>query len=151
MQHALEVAAELRHAGCSDDVVAIGVLHDVLETTGTDASELSERFGKHVALLVEAVSEDDSIENYEERKGALRAQVARARREAAIVFAADKISRVRELPSRVDRGLPPEDAARKLEHYRESLVMLQRRLGRTHPLVDQLRSELERLEAGASA
>ena len=32
VQHALEVAAELRHAGCPDEVVASGVLHDVLET-----------------------------------------------------------------------------------------------------------------------
>lgn len=151
VQHALEVAAELRHAGCGDEVVAGGVLHDVLETTGTEASELSERFGKHVARLVEAVSEDASIDDYEERKGALRAQVGRAHREAAIVFAADKLSRVRELPSRLDRGLPPDDARRKLDHYRASLVMLQRRLGRTHPLVAQLTSELERTEAGVRA
>lgn len=151
VQHPLEVAAELRHAGCPDEVVACGVLHDVLETTDTDVSELAERFGRHVALLVQAVSEDASIDDREERKAALRAQVARARREAAIVFAADKVSRVRELPSRVDRGLSPEDAQRKLEHYRASLVMLQRRLGRTHPLVTQLRAELERVNAGVSA
>ena len=148
VQHPLEVAAELRHAGCPDEVVASGVLHDVLETTDTDVDELAERFGKHVARLVQAVSEDASIEDGEERKAALRAQVARARREAAIVFAADKVSRVRELPSRVDRGLSPDDARRKLDHYRASLVMLQRRLGRAHPLVQQLGVELDRVEAG---
>jgi (p)ppGpp synthase/HD superfamily hydrolase len=151
VQHPLEVAAELRHASCPDEVVASGVLHDVLETTDTDVSELAERFGKHVARLVEAVSEDASIEDYDERKAALRAQVARARREAAIVNAADKVSRVRELPSRVDRGLSPEDPRRKVDHYQASLVMLQRRLGRTHPLVGQLRAELERGDAGVRA
>jgi len=151
VQHALEVAAELRHAGCPDEVVASGVLHDVLETTATEASELSERFGAHVARLVEAVSEDASIEDYEERKAGLRAQVARAHREAAIVFAADKLARVRELPARLEGELSPEDAARKLEHYRASLVMLQRRLGRTQPLVAQLAAELERTEAVARA
>jgi (p)ppGpp synthase/HD superfamily hydrolase len=148
VQHPLEVAAELRHAGCPDEVVASGVLHDVLEATETDVSELAERFGKHVARLVQAVSEDLSIEDYEDRKDALRAQVARARREAAIVFAADKVSRVRELPSRIDRGLSPDDARRKLDHYQASLVMLQRRLGRAHPLVKQLGVELERVDAG---
>ena len=151
VQHPLEVAAELRHAGCSDEVVAGGVLHDVLETTDTDASELAERFGKHVARLVEAVSEDASIDDREERKAALRAQVARARKDAAIVFAADKVSRVRELPSRLDRGLSPDDARRKLDHYRASLVMLQGRLGRSHPLVQQLAAELERHDAGLRA
>ena len=67
------------------------------------------------------------------------------------MFAADKLSRVRELPSRLGRELSPEDARRKLDHYRASLVMLQRRLGRTHPLVAQLSSELERTEAGVEA
>ena len=42
--------------------------------------------------------------------GPARAQVARARREAAIVFAADKISRVRELPSRLELRLSRDHA-----------------------------------------
>ena len=146
VQHPLEVAAELRHAGFPDEVVASGVLHDVLETTDTDASELVERFGKHVARLVEAVSEEMSIEDYDERKAALRAQVARARREAAIVFAADKISRVRELRYLVAGGLDRAQVATKLERYRRSLEMLAGVLpgGR---LVELLRFELESFDA----
>src|SRR5262245_12769849 len=144
--HPLAAAAELRRAGCPDEVVASGVLHELLETTETEAGELEKRFGASVTRIVQAVTENPAIEDHEERKGALRAQVARAPRDAALVFAADKLARVRELPSRLERGMSQEDARRKLDHYRASLVMLQRRLGRTHPFVERLRSELEFLD-----
>ena len=44
VQHPLEVASLLSVAGYQDDVVASGVLHDVLEKTDTDAIELEARF-----------------------------------------------------------------------------------------------------------
>src|SRR3954463_8418840 len=76
--HPVEVACLLHEAGYSDEVVAAGVLHDVLEDTEVTRGELEERFGPRVAELVAAVSEDPSIEDPAERKAALRAQVAAA-------------------------------------------------------------------------
>jgi (p)ppGpp synthase/HD superfamily hydrolase len=145
VKHPLEVASLLSAAGYPDQIVASGVLHDVLESTDTPANELAFRFGPRVAELVKAVSEDESIEDRGERKAALREQVARGPLEAAAVFAADKISRARELRSKLGAGLPPDQAAAKLDHYRASLAMLQWRLGRRHPLVEQLRLELDQL------
>jgi (p)ppGpp synthase/HD superfamily hydrolase len=144
VQHPLEVALLLSLAGYEDDVVASGVLHDVLENTDTDGVELKERFGQTVAALVHAVSEDDSITHDRARKSALRGQVARSSTNAAAIFAADKVSKVRELRSRLSCGLPAE-ADLKLDHYRASLAMLEQRLGGRHPLVQQLRFELEML------
>jgi (p)ppGpp synthase/HD superfamily hydrolase len=143
--HPLEVASLLSAAGYPDEVIASGVLHDVLESTETPANELKQRFGPRVAELVRAVSEDDSITDRRERKAALREQVARGPLEAAAVFAADKVSRARVLRSQLGAGLSPEAAAPKLDHYRASLAMVQWRLGRRHRLVEQLRAELERL------
>jgi (p)ppGpp synthase/HD superfamily hydrolase len=143
--HPLEVASLLSAAGYADEVVASGVLHDVLESTDTQANELERRFGPAVAALVRWVSEDDSIADRTERKAALREQVARGPLEAAAIFAADKISRAREVRSRLGAGLSPDQAAPKLDHYHASLAMLQWRLGRRHRLVEQLRHELERL------
>jgi (p)ppGpp synthase/HD superfamily hydrolase len=80
-------------------VVAAGVLHDVLEKTAVTTRELDARFGAAVAGLVRAVTEDKRIEGYEARKGALRQQVAAAGPEALMLFAADKVSKVRELRS----------------------------------------------------
>ena len=125
------------------------MLHDVLENTHTPSGELEERFGRRVAELVRAVSEDDSIADRGERKAALREQVARGPLEAAAIFAADKVSRARVLASQLAAGLPEAEAARKLDHYRASLAMLQWRLGRRHRLVEQLRTELSVSERAA--
>lgn len=143
--HPIEVASLLYEAGYPDDVIAAGVLHDVIENTETKPGELTERFGSKVALLVTAVTENPAIEDVAQRKAALRFQVARAGENAAAVFAADKISRSRELRLRAGRG-PLDRADRgKLEHYRASLDMLAGLIP-GHQLVAQLRSELDAVE-----
>src|SRR4051812_19254839 len=95
--HPVEVACLLHEAGYSDEVVAAGVLHDVLENTDVELPELEQAFGAEVAMLVAAVSDDPSITDKAERKAALRDQVAHAGEEAAAIFAADKVSKAREL------------------------------------------------------
>lgn len=146
VQHPVEVAWLLHEEGYPDHVVAAGVLHDVLENTSTDPTELKARFGDDVADLVVSLSEDPAIPDEVERKAALRRQVAQAGSEAAAVFAADKISKVRELRSRaVDGALEPGDAA-KLDHYEQSYTLLDQLLP-GHPLVAGLRLEIEALRA----
>lgn len=142
--HPLEVARLLRKHGCADHIVAAGVLHEVLEATDSDRDELEQRFGPHVAELVTALTDDPSIEDDSERRAALRLQVARAGEEAAIVFAADKISKVREIRVRARRGALDPASLSKLKHYRDSLEMLDALLPR-HRLVAELRQELHGL------
>jgi (p)ppGpp synthase/HD superfamily hydrolase len=145
--HPIEVAWLLREAGCPDEVVAAGVLHDVLEDTDVEPGDLEERFGYEVAQLVAAVSDDDSIEDDTRRKAALRQQVAQAGESAAVIFAADKVSKARELRIRVRRrGRFGRGDRSKVEHYEASLEMLRRKLPE-HPLVDQLATELEAFQA----
>jgi (p)ppGpp synthase/HD superfamily hydrolase len=141
IEHPLEVGWLLYRAGAPDHVIAAGILHDTIEKTGADAAELRARFGIRVADLVLALSENPDIQGYAKRKAALRDQVAAAGREALMVFAADKVSKVRELTlSRSKR--PP--AQRRLTHYRRCLELLERLLSDS-PLVAQLRAELEKL------
>ena len=78
-------------------MIAAGLLHDAIEKTDASAEDLKTRFGIPVATLVLAVSEDQRIIDYAERKAALCEQVARAGPDALNVFAADKISKVHEL------------------------------------------------------
>jgi (p)ppGpp synthase/HD superfamily hydrolase len=144
--HPLEVGALLSLAGYADHVVAAGVLHDVLENTDTDAVELRRRFGPRVSALVRAVSEDPSIEDEQARKAALRSQVAGGSMEAAAIFAADKVSKARELRLRLSCGLPDDEADQQLRHYRASLSMLEGVLRPGHPLLEHLRFELETLD-----
>ena len=140
--HPVEVACLLHEAGYSDEVVAAGVLHEVLEATDVERAELEQRFGPAVAALVAAVSEDPSIEDDAMRKAALRSQVAHAGDEAAAVFAADKVSKARELRARARHGRFQRSDEGKLDHYRASLEMLSELIP-GHPLVEQLREELE--------
>jgi hypothetical protein len=145
--HPLEVGSILTLAGYADHVVAAGVLHDVLEDTDTDEAELAERFEPRVSELVRAVTEDPTIRDEGDRKRALRSKVDRAPEDAKAVFAADKVSKVRELRLRLSGGLGGDEAAQKLRHYRASLAMLEPWLGRDHLIIEQLRFEIEALEA----
>jgi guanosine-3',5'-bis(diphosphate) 3'-pyrophosphohydrolase len=157
IEHPLEVAGLLHDAGCSDVVVAAGLLHDVVENSHVTVAELTWRFGAEVAGLVQAVTEDATFEDYRHRKRMLREQVRITGGDATLVFAADKIAKVRELPETVrrDRDLLAEASSRerhqaehqqrlRLEHYRRSLRMLQRVVP-DHPLVNQLASDLDYL------
>src|SRR3954453_4526116 len=141
--HPLEVAQLLRGRDYPDQVVAAGVLHDVIEDTEVGYDELEQCFGSEVASLVQAVSEPPGGGDYAQRKARLRDAVARASADAAAVFAADKVATARELRLSLVRhgGAIDRD---KDDHYWACLTMLEHRLGH-HALVRQLLFELEAL------
>jgi len=148
IRHPLEVALILYTAGAPDEVIAAGALHDTVEKTDADVADLRERFGSRVAEIVLTLTEDDSITGYETRKAALRDQVAYASHDALMVFAADKISKARELhlaapAAKASRHHPraTRERNRKLVHYNRCLELLERRMANS-PLVQQLRTEL---------
>jgi hypothetical protein len=143
--HPLEVAQLLRGRDYPDEVIAAGVLHDVIEDTDVGGAELRERFGATVAELVESVSEPVGEGPYAERKARLRERVAGASADAAAVFAADKVAKAREFRLGLVRGGGGAAVdTDKLDHYWACLEMLELRLGHV-PLVRQLRFELEAL------
>ena len=143
--HPMEVASLLEEARYPDQVVAAGVLHDVLEDTATERDEIEVAFGREVADLVEAVSDDPAIEGEEEQKSEVRDRVRRRGGYAAAIYAADKVSKVRELRTRIATGAAPDEVAAKLARYRKSLAMLDEAIPGSH-LVELLRFELEALE-----
>src|SRR5690242_18396706 len=91
--HPLEVASLLYGRGFDDDVIVAGVLHDLVENTEATVADVRARFGERAAAIVDAVSEDDSIADYGERKAALRARACAGGAEARAVYTADKISK----------------------------------------------------------
>ncbi len=54
--HPIAVADLLKEIGASSSVVAAGLLHDVVEDTGIDLSEIEVNFGLEVKVLVEGVT-----------------------------------------------------------------------------------------------
>lgn len=107
IEHPLAVAELLAEYELGDELVAAGLLHDVLEYTDLGLGPLRERFGMKIAMIVCALSEDFEIEDYEERKCELRARVAATGIDAQRVFAADKIANV--IATRDDYVLVQED------------------------------------------
>jgi hypothetical protein len=154
--HPIEVATLLADVGAPDHVVAAGVLHDTVEKTSAEPEDLLERFGMQITALVIALSEDPGISGYGARKAALRDQVRAAGDEALMVFAADKVSKARELrlafataspPPSLRRGSKPQ---RKLAHYRHCAELPEERMA-DYPLVQILRRELAELAVSEQA
>src|SRR3954453_1362850 len=143
--HPIEAASILERAGYPDTVVAAAVLHDVLEDTEAERSDLEERFGPEVAELVATVSDDPSIEDTEGQKDDLRERVRRAGGYAQAVYAADKVAKVRELRILMARGLEDDSIAVRRERYGKALSMLEETLPGSR-LVELLRFELEALD-----
>jgi (p)ppGpp synthase/HD superfamily hydrolase len=142
--HPMEVAGMLDRAHYPDHVVAAAVLHDVLENTDENVEDLEARFGHEVAELVAIVSDDESIEDEDARKAELRERVRRAGGDAAAVYAADKVAKVREIRAALVAGVPWDELERKFARHRESLAMLEKTIPGSR-LVEVLRYEIEAL------
>jgi hypothetical protein len=94
VEHLLAVGELLAEQNSSDEVIAAGLLHDVAEHAEVDPDSLRSRFGDEVVELVEALTEDPTIPDYEERKAEHRERVAAAGPQAQTIFAADKAANV---------------------------------------------------------
>lgn len=95
--HPVAVAELLHDAGFGDQLIAAALLHDVVEDTEKDADELRERFGDRVAELVETLSDDEEIDDWEQRKHEHHEQVAEAGPDATAIYIADKLSNLRDM------------------------------------------------------
>jgi len=132
--------------GAADPLVAAGLLNDAVERTATTPSDLTLRFGDEVAMPVAAVTGQRSMRRYRKRKAALRERATTSGEPAAILFAADKIAKVRQYRQQLEQSVhgcaPPR--RRRLHHYTESLLSLEAVI-RHPPLVRTLRRELSPL------
>jgi (p)ppGpp synthase/HD superfamily hydrolase len=140
IDHPTAVAELLGEQGFDQEIVAAGLLHDVLEDTDTDPGEIVERFGAEVGALVEVMTEDASIEPYQERKAEHRARVA-GHSAAAPIYAADKLAKTRSL--RNDGG---EISDEKLDHYQRTLEAL-REAEPALPFLPELEENLRAIDA----
>lgn len=142
VEHPIAVGRLLREDGQPEQLVLAGLLHDVLEDTAVVPEELRERFGPEVARLVQALTQDESLDTLAERKAALRRQILDAGPDAATIALADKAAKLEQLRER------PRDG--QLDHYRLTLVGVERRYGRSR-LSERLREQLARFKDGAAS
>src|SRR5262245_34955125 len=88
--HPFSVALMLQKHGFRDEVIAAGVLHDVIEDTAVSEQFLREQVGDEVTNMVLMLSEDKS-QPWRERKQAYIARVAKAGEAVKAVAVADKL------------------------------------------------------------
>jgi (p)ppGpp synthase/HD superfamily hydrolase len=111
IEHPLAVAERLAEEGFEEKVLAAALLHDAIEHADVELGELRERYGEEVASLVSAMTEDEGIERYQDRKDEHRRRVAAAGHEARAIFAADKMANVEVLREAYDIEGEEVDAA----------------------------------------
>ena len=94
--HPMEVMYILAGNGCDETVIAAGLLHDTVEDAGATLKEIEEKFGKKVADIVAAESEDKS-KSWQERKQTTIDRLPDESFEAQLVCCADKLANVRSM------------------------------------------------------
>jgi myo-inositol-1(or 4)-monophosphatase len=97
IDHPVAVAEHLSAHVADDDVLAAALLHDVVEDSGLGLDDVRGRCGERVAELVGVLSDDESIEPYDERKREHRERVEAAGPEALAIYVADKLTNVEML------------------------------------------------------
>ncbi|MFH1488871.1 MAG: HD domain-containing protein [Pseudomonadota bacterium] len=97
MTHPLAVGILLAKAGCPDEVIAAGILHDTVEDTPVTLDDLQETFGEKVASIVKGASEPDKSLRWEERKTHTIEFLKTASLEVRLVTCADKLHNIRTI------------------------------------------------------
>ncbi|MET0558641.1 MAG: HD domain-containing protein [Solirubrobacterales bacterium] len=152
IEHPKMVTERLAAAGYGDEVLAAGLLHDVVEDSDTTIEQLRERFGEEVAALVAALSDDEGIESYRARKQEHRRRIEAVDGDALAIYAADKLTNsttLSEALSREGAGVADEfkvPLELKLEIWEADAALLER-LDPELPFLADLEDALSRLRA----
>lgn len=156
IEHPMRVAALLHEHGYGEEVLAAALLHDVVEDSETTLDELREKFGGEVVGLVGAMTDDESIDDYRQRKAEHRERLAAAPTEAMAIYGADKLTNVTTL---AEAYAEEGDAVReefkvpvelKLEIWEEDLRLLREKAPEL-PFLDRLEQGLSSFRASLEA
>jgi (p)ppGpp synthase/HD superfamily hydrolase len=156
VEHPMAVAARLDEHGYGEEVLAAALLHDVVEDSGTGLDEIREEFGEGVAGMVGALTDDEALDSYRERKAEHRERVAAAAGEALAIYGSDKLTNVRALREAYEAE---GDAVReefkvpielKTEIWEADRDLLREKAPEL-PFLDELDAELSRLRARLEA
>ena len=95
--HPFSVGIILTKAGCSEEVIAAGILHDTIEETPTTLEDLVGNFGEKVADIVSGCTEPDKSLPWEERKQNMIDFLKTAPQDVRLVACADKLHNIRSI------------------------------------------------------
>lgn len=95
--HPFTVGMLLQRNGCDEDIVAAGILHDVVEDTEFEFEDIEKEFGKKVRDLVYDSSEPDKSLDWEDRKKHTIEHIKNAPLGSKLIVACDKISNLEDM------------------------------------------------------
>ncbi len=142
--HPLEVAQILSTMTTDMEIIAAGVLHDIVEDTDGTLKEIEKRFGKRVAILVESETENDYPGEDKAATWKLRKEQSleklRQSTDAGVkmLWLADKLSNLRSLAGsygalgdKLWDNLHQKDPASQLWYYRTIAEYVEMELNKT--------------------
>jgi (p)ppGpp synthase/HD superfamily hydrolase len=103
ISHPYAVGLLLLQAGCSEEVIVAGILHDTVEDTPITLEYIREHFGDKVASIVGGCSEPDKSLPWEERKRHTIEFLRTAPPEIRMVTCADKLHNIRTILAEYER------------------------------------------------
>jgi (p)ppGpp synthase/HD superfamily hydrolase len=95
--HPFAVGVILAKAGCSEEVIAAGILHDTVEDGRVKLTRIWEEFGEKVASIVEKCTEPDKRRPWNKRKQHTLDSLEEAGLEVKFVVCADKLHNIRSI------------------------------------------------------
>lgn len=147
--HPLHVGLLLERHGFAPDVVAAGILHDVVEDSEIGLPEIAARLGPAVAALVAEVSEEKAL-SWERRKQRTIDSIPTMSPGARAVTAADKVHNLADLRELLRRrgaevwSLFRRGRGPTLDYYRRVHEQLAKAF--PHPLTERLGELLADIE-----
>lgn len=95
--HPYTVGMILQRNGCDDNIVAAGILHDVVEDTDHTFEDIKNEFGEEIMKYVYDASEPDKSLEWEDRKKHTIEHTKNAPIGSKLIIACDKISNLEDL------------------------------------------------------
>ena len=149
--HPMDVGIILAKAGCPDEIIVAGILHDTVEDTAVTLDNIREEFGENIVSIVEGCSEPDKSLPWEERKAHTLDFLKTAPLAVRLVTCADKLHNIRTIATEHEKiGDQVWERFRKgrsdQEGYYRGLVesLCNRQDNQGHEsLFQQLKSEVE--------
>ena len=148
--HPYHVGMLLLHAGCNEDIVCAGLLHDTVEDTDVTVQDLRNEFGDVIARLVDGCSEPNKNLPWEERKQHTINYLMTASKDICMIVCADKLSNIRSIrkEEEVDGDIVWKKFNRGKDkqewYYRGVISSISRQLN-GEPLLNDLIKEVEYL------
>jgi GTP diphosphokinase / guanosine-3',5'-bis(diphosphate) 3'-diphosphatase len=151
ISHPLAVAVILSEITDDEDVIAAGVLHDVMEEAGITKKELISLFGEKVAKIVVACSEQDKTKSWAVRKNETLKSIKTMDSESVLVKTADILHNTYETVRKVKENGTGffenfnADAKTKIKHERVRIEEL-KKYHKDNPLLKEIEKNLIFLE-----